>query len=124
MGWFAVEMGWKRHWESKKLYMDSEELAEYVEERKHQFKMPWDAWEFRGKEGRIAFFESVDPLLKMSDEAAANTTSFCKFVCYSSKRMLCYCVKCRACRCESKSNDRRAMNKQRTMHARESQRDL
>merc|ERR1719464_2162249 len=69
--YFMIEMGWKRHWESKKLYMDSEELAEYVEERKHQFKMPWSDYEFRGKEGRIAFFQSVDPLLMVSDDEAA-----------------------------------------------------
>merc|ERR1712013_530634 len=112
----VIDTGWKRHWESKKLYMDSEELAEYVEERKHQFKMPWDAWSFRGKNGRIAFFESVDPLLEMSQDEAAYATSFCRFVCYSTKRMLMHCVTCRPCRCESKSNDRRAMNKQRTMH--------
>merc|ERR1712204_73211 len=87
----------------------------YVEERKHQFKMPWDAWSFRGKNGRIAFFESVDPLLEMSQDEAAYATSFCRFVCYSTKRMMMHCVTCRPCRCESKSNDRVAMNKQRTI---------
>jgi len=117
--WFAIDMGWKRHWESKKLYMDSEELAEYVEERKHQFKMPWSDWSFRGKDGRIAFFESVDPLLEMSSDEASYSTSFWKFMGYSMKRMLMHCLTCRPCRnCgESEAQSRKHINKQRTMHA-------
>merc|ERR1712154_194085 len=77
--------GWLRHWESKKLYMDSEELENYVEEAKHQFKMSWkeepSEKDFRGTDGRIASFEDVDPLLEMDEFDRSKADSFCGFVC-------------------------------------------
>eukprot|EP00484_Ammonia_sp_Unknown_P000231 CAMPEP_0197023124 /NCGR_PEP_ID=MMETSP1384-20130603/3912_1 /TAXON_ID=29189 /ORGANISM="Ammonia sp." /LENGTH=549 /DNA_ID=CAMNT_0042451297 /DNA_START=31 /DNA_END=1677 /DNA_ORIENTATION=+ len=83
--YFLIQAGWLRHWESKKLYMDSEELENYVEERKHQFKMAWIAdvnqSTFRGLGDRIVSFVDVDPMLQIENEDAARSDSFCRFVC-------------------------------------------
>jgi len=96
--YFLVKSAWKRHKESQKLYMDSEQLEKIVEEKKHQFKLAWardDQMKFTGDSERLASFVDVDPILQVDDEELAQTTSFCRFVCISSWRAFLSVVTCR-----------------------------
>lgn len=114
-----VKAGWLRHWESKKLYMDSEQLEEYVEESKHQFKMKWsrkaEDTDFRGKNGRIASFVDTDPLLEIKHTDTALADSFCKFACLMIRDGLCAAIKCQCCACQTKSAKRTEANALRTV---------
>merc|ERR1739838_1238139 len=88
----------KRHEESQKLYMDSEQLEKVVEEKKHQFKLKWenkDDMKFVGDDDRLASFVDVDPLLEVHNKELANTNSFCIFVCLSLKAAIISFVTCR-----------------------------
>eukprot|EP01084_Bolivina_argentea_P145746 255388_1 len=111
---FLVHAGWLRHWESKKLYMDSEELEEYIEESKHQFKMQWkanpDKEDMRGKDGQIMSFVDKDPLLETH---AIHANQFVEFVCKWIAYACCRCLKCKCCRCQKKSDKRRPNRNQR-----------
>merc|ERR1712113_996416 len=67
--YFLVMAAWKRHEESRKLYMDSEQLEKYVEDPKHKFKLGWKLDpDFGGEKQRLACFVDEDPKLKLDDE--------------------------------------------------------
>merc|ERR1712083_1244726 len=96
--YFLIKSAWKRHEESQKLYMDSEQLEKVVEEKKHQFKLKWenkDDMKFVGDDDRLASFVDVDPLLEVHNKELANTNSFCIFVCLSLKAAIISFVTCR-----------------------------
>lgn len=117
--YFLIQAGWLRHWESQKLYMDSEELERHVEESKHQFKMKWEAEPsddmFRGNNGRIASFVDTDPLLEQSNQEMAKTDTFCKFVMLWILGGLSACIRCKCLRCEKKSAQRAETNRMRNV---------
>merc|ERR1719410_653301 len=67
--YFLIVAAWKRHEESRKLYMDSEQLEKYVEDPKHKFKLGWKLDpDFGGEKQRLACFVDEDPKLKLDDE--------------------------------------------------------
>ena len=109
--YFFVKASYKRHFESKKLYMDSEQLKEYVEETKHQFKMKWfkdkNDIMFGGKNNRIAQFIDKDPILSKQEESIKNINNFCQFLCNQFGKLLCNILcKCKVCQwfcCQKKS---------------------
>ena len=121
--YFMVTAGWLRHWESKKLYMDSEQLESYVEDMKHQFKMQWKVdpkkEDFRGKSGRIASFTDFDPQLRKDQIDRREVNSFFQFCCLWIWYGLLACIKCKCCRCQTHSQKRMAM-----AHARKTSRNL
>merc|ERR1719242_1643937 len=111
--YFLVISAWKRHEESQKLYMDSEQLEKVVEEKKHQFKLQWELTEnmkFVGDGGRLASFVDVDPLLEIYNEELARTDSFFIFACLSIKAAIMSCITCRCFRklCSSQTRTRKA----------------
>ncbi|ETO06043.1 hypothetical protein RFI_31353 [Reticulomyxa filosa] len=59
---FWILSAWKRHDESRKLYLDSDQLAELVEKQKKQFQIQWSSDPMSkdifwcGNNGRIAAF--------------------------------------------------------------------
>jgi len=102
--YFLVMAAWKRHEESRKLYMDSEQLEKYVEDRKHKFKLAWqEKPKFGGEQGRLALFvdENPDFKLEQDEEELTRIDSFCKFLCLGTRWCICSCLKCR-CLCKKK----------------------
>merc|ERR1712228_563369 len=123
--YFLINAGWLRHKESMKLYMDSEQLEEHVEDNKHQLQMRWskdpngDEMDFRGKKGQIASFTDVDPLLQLDNMNKRKIDGFCQFICIWIGYAFIACIKCKCCKAKSVSQQRRENN-----HARKTSRNL